>query len=440
MSEVLPGLGVVFWPVGTGDSSTVVVDEQTVVQVDLHDLAKADDEESLEVPIVDLLVDALPDGEEGEPYLAVFVLTHADKDHCSGFAELLNRVTIGELWATPRLWREFDDPNAPEPCKDATAFQEESVRRVEATKKALAQGQEPASGDRILIVGYDTDHDEHAYSELPDRFLATPGDSITMLDCQDFTGSFEAFIHAPFKDDCAEERNETSLSMQVTLTEEIGRDGKVLLLGDLAHDTIMKIFERTEEQRAKYLEWDLLLAPHHCSKKVMYVREDGKDVLKDDVLDALERHARADAAIVSSSCPVPPQDIDGNNPPHRKAADRYSEIVESGNFLCTMEWPSKESPAPVIFGVDASGARIVRSDTVELSARAPIEKNAGTPRRRIEAVAAAASAAGSLAIEQFGGLHVPGDRRTGIERVQDAVTANRGTETTPATTVGFGSG
>jgi len=40
MGEVLPELGAVFWPVGTGDSSTVVVNETTLIQVDLHDLAK----------------------------------------------------------------------------------------------------------------------------------------------------------------------------------------------------------------------------------------------------------------------------------------------------------------------------------------------------------------------------------------------------------------
>ncbi len=42
MGEVLPELGAVFWPVGTGDSSTVVVSEEVLIQVDLHDMAKAD--------------------------------------------------------------------------------------------------------------------------------------------------------------------------------------------------------------------------------------------------------------------------------------------------------------------------------------------------------------------------------------------------------------
>ena len=88
-----------------------------------------------------------------------------------------------------------------------------------------------------------------------------------MLDGAEFAGRFEAFIHAPFKADCAEARNETSLSMQVTLTLPGGRDGKVLLFGDLAHDTIMKIFTYSEENDSEeHVEWDLLVAPHHCSK------------------------------------------------------------------------------------------------------------------------------------------------------------------------------
>lgn len=112
-SEGLPARGAVFWPVGTGDSTTVVVDDGVVMQVDLHDLAKADSDENPEVAVVDRLVDALPIV-DGEPYLATFVLTHADKDHCLGFADLLAKVRIGELWSTPRLWREYNDPDAPE--------------------------------------------------------------------------------------------------------------------------------------------------------------------------------------------------------------------------------------------------------------------------------------------------------------------------------------
>src|SRR5687768_4690810 len=104
MAELLTQRGAVFWLGGSGDRTTIVVDDQTVAQVDLRDMAKADRDDTPEIAVVDRLVEALPQRDE-RPYLAVFVLTHADKDHCCGFEDLLSRVTIGELWATPRLWR-----------------------------------------------------------------------------------------------------------------------------------------------------------------------------------------------------------------------------------------------------------------------------------------------------------------------------------------------
>lgn len=435
MTSELPELGVVFWPVGTGDSSTVVVSDEVLVQVDLNDRDKADDDETPEVPVVDLLVEALPKGVDGRPFLAAFVLTHADKDHCSGFEDLLDKATIGELWATPRMWREYlDDPDAPDLCEDAKAFHEEVKRRVEAVKKAVADGTEIALGDRVLVVGYDTDEHEHGYHDLPAEYLLKPGQSIIKINGVDHAGRFEAFIHAPFKDDCAAARNDTSLSMQVTLTEDGGKDGKVLLFGDLAYETIMKIFNYSEEHgREQYLEWNLLLAPHHCSKKVMYVREDGKDVLKTDILEAFEQHARDGSAVVASSGEIPTSDVANANPPHRMAADRYKEYAN--RFICTMEWPSVEDPSPVVLGVDENGAQIVEDEVVELSAKSAEVAKAAGMRRRLSEVAAAATAAGRFA---GGVVTVAQTASTGTERVQSAIRADRGSQEAPTTAVGFG--
>lgn len=437
MSSDIPDLGAVFWPVGTGDSSTVVISEDVVVQVDLNHRASAEKDETQEVPVVDLLVPTLPEGEDGNPYLAAFVLTHADADHCSGFAKLLDEVTIGELWATPRMWREYlDDPKGPDLCDDAVAFHDEVTRRVEAIKKAVAAGNEASYGDRALIVGYDTDHDKHAYSDLPDEYLVYPGESVTTIDGVDHAGRFEAFIHAPFKDDCAEARNDTSLAMQVTLTEDGGKDGKVLLFGDLAYETIMKIFNYSEDKdREQYLEWDLLLAPHHCSKKVMYLREDNKDVLQTDILEKFENHAREGAVVVASSKEIPTSDTDGANPPHKMAADRYKKIVDT--FICTAEWPSKADPSPVVFGVDETGAHILDDTTVEESAKVlDLSKAAGDGRQRLRKVAAAATAAGRYV---SGATTAEATKQlSGPEKVRAAVAADRGTEKAPTTAVGFG--
>ncbi len=433
--EAMPTRGVVFWPVGTGDSTTVVVDDQIVVQIDIHDLLKADDDDTPEAAVVDRLVEVLP-VVDGTPYLAVFVLTHADQDHCRGFADLLAGVRIGELWATPRLWREFDDPDAVI-CDDARAFQKEAERRVAAVEQAVTEGRIPESGDRILVIGYDTDHDKHAYSELPDEYLAYPGEAITHLDGVDCTGRFEAFLHAPFKDDCAAPRNETSVAMQVTLTDDTGVTGQFLLFGDLAHDTIMKIFDYSEaHDRAERLAWDVLLAPHHCSKKVMYVTgDDGEDCLETDVLDAFERNALPGATVVSSSCPVPASNESGDNPPHAKAKARYQERAEQ--FVCTMEWPDVEHPQPVVFALDADGLALLDAAQADDPEVALAAKGASRSGRRLALVAGAAAVVGQLVAKRAGAA-VSVSESSGPARVRGAISEARGDAAAPATVTGFG--
>ncbi len=433
--------GAMFWPVGIGDSTTIVADDQHVVQVDLHDMAKADDDGTVVTPVVDVLAACLP-RRHGRPYLAVFALTHADQDHCRGFADLLKTVTIGELWATPRLWREYEDADAVI-CEDARAFQEEAERRVRATRAAAARGEEPASGNRILVVGYDSDREQHAYADLPGQYLTGPGHAVTKLDGDDVSAVFEAFIHAPFKDDCAAARNETSLALQVTLRQPAGADGRILLLGDLAHDTIMKIFTYSEAyDRAARLAWDVLLAPHHCSKHVMYTNGE----LQQDVLDAFERHARDHAYIVASSMPVPGRNDAGDNPPHAKAKARYLQILDNAaQFVCTQEWPSPDQPAPVVFGLDADGLRLldpVGADAADLAVTA--EKVAGdraVPVRAATGVLIALAAAAAAGLTRWASKRRAAARQDGgpgLDRVQRAVTDARGREAAPRQPVGFG--
>lgn len=438
MSSEVPELGIVFWPVGSGDSSTIVVTDEVLIQVDLNDRAKADSDDTPEAPVVDLLIEALPTVGD-RPFLAAFVLTHADQDHCSGFADLLEKATIGELWATPRMWRELDgDPDAAL-CDDAQAFHDEVVRRVDAVKKADSDGDEIALGDRVLVVGYDVDEEKFDYHDLPSEYLLKPGMSVTKINGDDHAGRFEAFIHAPFKDDAAGARNDTSLSLQVTLTDsDSGQEGKILLFGDLAYDTLTKIFEYSESHdREQYLEWDLLLAPHHCSKKVMYIVEDGSEVLKKDILESFEKHAREGSVIVASSATIPTVDKAGDNPPHRKAADRYKEYAD--RFICTMEWPSADDPSPVVFGIDADGAKIVEDNVVELASKNLDLAHLGTDgRRRLSEVAAMASTAGRFATGSMTSSETAG--MTGAERVQAAIKSDRGADVAPTTAVGFGRG
>src|ERR1041384_1879240 len=152
----LPKKGFVFWPVGNGDSTTIVIKENDLtMQVDLRHCESAEEDDSPMTPVLDELVRLLPK-RDGKPYLSLFVLTHPDEDHCLGFNELLKKVTIGELWHTPRVFREYKK----DLCEDAQAFRKEARRRRDVTIKNKG---DVKSGDRVRVVGHDDIFQEDAY-------------------------------------------------------------------------------------------------------------------------------------------------------------------------------------------------------------------------------------------------------------------------------------
>lgn len=354
MAYEFPPAGFVFWPVGTGDSTTVVVDkDDAVLQVDLHHLSKSEDDDEVHVPIVDELVRLLPK-RDGRPYLAGFALTHPDKDHIRGFADLLDRVDIGQIWHTPRIFREYEE----DLCDDACAFKEEVERRREVT---MEEGEDTPSGDRVLVIGHDDVFSEGTYKDFPERWRAFPGKCYTDLDGTDHSDAFQAFIHAPFKDGSAGERNETSLALHFTVQND-GGEGRVLLLGDLSYPSLRRVVDKTKEKERQHrLDCEGLLAPHHCSKSAMYWKGEGDDeaVLKQDILDDFEE-ALGDDGRVIASCDETFSDEKGRNPPHLRARRRYEEIVADGHFVCTHEYG-----APVSFRVAADGCTLEEAETTQ---------------------------------------------------------------------------
>lgn len=350
----------IFWPVGCGDSTTIVVSDDEVIQVDINDKLMADEDGNEHIPVVDELVAKLP-RRDGKPYLSCFVLTHADQDHCRGFAELLKRVTIGELWHTPAIFREYEDDN--QLCDDAVVFRKEAHRRAELS---IEVGGDPGSGNRVRVIGYSGLFEPgDRYEGFPkETFYTRPGSSIVTLDGADVEDRFHAFIHAPFKSGLADVRNETSLAMQVTIGP--GNPIRALFLGDLSYPTLMQIFEETHlHDNDAMLQWNVLLAPHHCSKKAMYERSDGGDVFRKDIMDKLAACQLDPGYVVASSPKIPGLNHVGDNPPHRKARNRYEEIVQT-DFVCTGEVSTPEHVRPIIFKATAEGT-VLAGEGYELS-------------------------------------------------------------------------
>ena len=325
MAFELPDRGLVFWPVANGDSTSIVVDSKTYLQVDLNHLQKSDDDDDASCAVVDELSERLPKV-NGRPYLAVFALTHPDQDHCRGFSDLLDKVDIGELWFTPRIFAEYNR----DLCDDAKDFKMKAERRV---KKTIEAKGDPGAGDRVRIFGYSELLEEDDYKDFPEDRLTIPGNEVTTIDEKDVSDKFRAFVHAPFKDDEAGERNDTSLAMQVTLYDG-DKKLRALLLGDLSYPIIKRIFDVSEDDD---LAWNVLLAPHHCSKAAMYWKEEGDDEekLKKHIVEEMDEASLKPNRVMSSSNSVPSSNKTGDNPPHAKAKTQYESITES--FLCTMD-------------------------------------------------------------------------------------------------------
>ncbi|MEK7950944.1 hypothetical protein [Luteolibacter soli] len=349
----LPTRGFVFWPVCTGDSTTIVIKPGVVMQLDLHHLAKADGSDDPAWAVVDELVRLLPK-KNGRPYLSLFALTHPDKDHILGFQELLKQVTIGEIWHTPRIIRDWVDDN--DLCDDAEAFYQEVHRR---RKAVIANPTDVKAGDRVRIIGHDDILNEDRYKAFPTERTSHPGTSITIVDEVDLADCFNAFVHAPFKVDAEDTRNNTSLSLHVRLSDGDGQ-GEALFFGDREYPTLKQIFEATEAHEeygnTQYLMWDVMIAPHHCSKKAMFWQEDGEDEekFKHDIMDFFEKYRKDDAYIIASA-DADFTDVVGHNPPHGKARKKYEAIVDAGHFICTHEHPDEDNPKPVVFEVTAEG-------------------------------------------------------------------------------------
>lgn len=366
MGTTLPEKGFVFWPVGTGDSSTVVIQsDETVLQIDLHHLSKSDDDDDPHCAIVDELVESLPK-KDGKPFLAVFALTHPDKDHINGFSDLLDQVTIGEIWHTPRIFREYKK----DLCDDAVAFKDEVTRRRNLT---IEKNGNVDVGDMARVIGHDVIFESGDYKDFPEYWRTYPGNTITEINNGSVEDDFTAFVHAPFKDDSATERNNTSLALQIILKEG-DATAKVLFFGDREYPTIKQIFDKTKEKdRTHYLEWDVMLSSHHCSKKAMYWKgeDDDDEKLKQDIMDDFDTYKLDGGSIIASS-ESDFSDEEGKNPPHMKARKQYELIVDSGHFICTHEHPDEKKPSPIIFELDSDGLSYQESATAKAAQKSAL--------------------------------------------------------------------
>lgn len=366
-----------FYPVCNGDTSLITLEDKTTIIVDCN--IRESSKGSIDPGMFDVKKDLLASirKDNGIPFVDVFILTHGDQDHCRGFQtnfyqgnpksykekdKINGLIRIDAMWFSPMIAEQYTND-------DENAYQIEAERRLELHRNNHADKDLP--GNRIRIIGYDGNKD---YEDL-DYLRSTPGQIVSRFNDRD-QKKFSIFIHAPFKihmDSNDKDKNSASIVFQARFkcTEQsIGFATLAMFGGDSDHTTWAEILERTKrfnnDTTQMALDWDLFVAPHHCSWSFFNDRPYGEHpVPVRTSLQALD-YKRLGAKVIASSKQIKD---DEDNPPHYEAKQEYVKKVGSTNFLNTEVYEVKgRTPQPIVFEVTCQGP--VKAKVLEGAAKA----------------------------------------------------------------------
>jgi len=323
---------VTFFPVDNGDTTLIEADDICIL-TDLNIRKQSEDEDDDD--FYDLADDLRQTFVADIGYrLNLFVLTHPDIDHCRGFDSFFftgnpkdyggedDQVLIEELWVSPYM---LDPKYATD---DSQPVFDEVKRRYELLGDDLAN----ADGNRIKVLH---------------------------TDCEEVSGEINPYLSwellSPTDDECDidedESSNSTSLVIRWTFTRS-GKETKVILGGD----STVGNWERIRKDNCdEELQYNILLAPHHCSRHTLGHGKDDEFEFSDDAVSALSQ--TKDAAFIVLSA----RDFGEDTPPNPDARDKYIEILfqDKKRLLHTATHEDKDKKiSPIKFEIDASGTLI----------------------------------------------------------------------------------
>lgn len=75
---------IAFFPVGNGDMTLIELESGRKIVIDVNVRAAADDQDDETPDVAKMLRERLSRDGQGRLYVDAFLLSHPDKDHCSG--------------------------------------------------------------------------------------------------------------------------------------------------------------------------------------------------------------------------------------------------------------------------------------------------------------------------------------------------------------------
>ena len=368
-----------FFPLGNADCCRIELSCDRTILIDYAATKDENDDDDRRCDLPELLKDGLK--QKNRDYFDVVAFSHLDKDHFKGASDFLfleharkyqaeGRIKMNVMWVPAAFITE------PSPDDDEARILQKEARHRFRQAKGIRVFSRPERLEKWC---------EKNDIKLHDRLgLITDAGEIA----PEFSlgkDHIEFFVHSPFairqNDNTVEDRNEDSLVLHATFGVA-GVHTKALMLADSTHEVLSQIVDITESKRnEKYLEWDIVKIPHHCSYlSIGPDKGTNKTTPVPQVARLYEKNGQHGAIAVSASKPIPQAGSDDDKdpqPPHRQAAKYYEDAIRSvnGQFVVTMEHPSRNSPKPIVIEIRDNKATLIKSvertGFVATSQRAP---------------------------------------------------------------------
>jgi hypothetical protein len=348
---------ITFYPLGNADTCLIQLSNGAMLLFDFANMASEEEENEKRIKLAEALLRRLE--EVSRDHFEVVAFTHLDDDHIHGASEFFylehaakyqgdGRIRIETLYVPAAAIIEEGSEN------EAAIIRAEARHRLREGK-GIRVFSRPGKLEKWL--------EEQGLSLDERRHLITDaGQLVPEFSIEEH--GVELFVHSPFasrlEDGTIVDRNVDSLAIQASF-EVGGTLTKLLLTSDLTHEAFTQIVNITRHYgNEEHLEWDVYKTPHHCSYLALSPEKgNNKTDPVPEVKWLFEDQAGSGAVVISCSKPIPSDDSD-DQPPHRQAANFYKDAVAKvdGEFLVTMEHPSKSAPEPLVITIDERGATV----------------------------------------------------------------------------------
>lgn len=351
---------IVFYSVGNGDTSQIILENGKRILFDFRHLKKTEDGEGPEINLKDRLKDELK--RAGKNSFDVVAFSHSDGDHIENSTEFFElwhadkyqgegRIKIDELWVPAAMI--LETASNEEQSAEFVIWRQEARHRLKKGKGVRVFSNPEKLKDWLEENDLTVDSRR---SFITDAGKIAPGFTL------DGDG-VEFFCHSPFikhVDEGDVLRNEAALIFNIRF-QAGSNTFDYLYVGDSTWDVLEDIVKITKDhKREDRIQWDIYNIPHHCSYNALSDEKGDIETTPNPLVKELLLYGKEGAYEVCSSNPIDnsKEAKEQKQPPHiqaKKCCERHLKEVEGAKFLVTMEEPNREKPEPIEFSIDADG-------------------------------------------------------------------------------------